>query len=275
MTERDGAFLVRRIVVALESGCENLQALEAAAEMAAHMRVELHGIFVDDVDLLRLAALPFARQISLHSPGSLPIEANEIEVELRALASRARRSLQDVATRLQVPWSFETVRGDRSSVVAATQGTDVLVVETTTRPFGRHIRMPTEWSQIALSCDRACVLTSPVKHGRKGILVIYDGSESGDHAVEAALALGGWHSAGLSIVSVAPASEPALRQWLHETGVATEIESVTGAIGTELSRIMAKTACKLVILPAALVLAHRAELQALLVVPPCAVLLVN
>jgi nucleotide-binding universal stress UspA family protein len=275
MTERAGAFSARRIVVALESGCENRQALEVAADMAARMRAELHGIFVDDIHLLRLAALPFTRQTSLHSAGSLPIETNEIEAELRALASRARRSLQDVAARLRVPWSFETVRGDRSSVVAATQGTDVLVVETTTRPFGRHIRMPTEWSQIAISCERACVLTSPVRHGRGGILAIHDGSESGEHAVEAALALDGRHGAGLTVASVAPASEPALRHRLHEAGAANEIEPMTGAIGTELSRIIAKTGCELMILPIALVSEHRAELQALLAAPPCAVLLVN
>lgn len=276
MTGRDQAFSVGRIVVALESGCENLRALEMAAELAARMRAELHGIFIDDIHLLTLAALPFARQTSLHSGATHPIDPGDLEIELRALAGMARRSLEDVAGRLQIPWSFETVRGDLASVVAATHGTDVLVVETSTRPFARHMRMTTEWSEIALKCERACLLMSTGTGRVGGVLAVYDGSEAGEQAVAAALALDGKRGAGLTIASLASKpEESALRQRLQQSEVRAEIETIAGVSSAELSRIIARAKCDLVILPAALVAKHRTELRELLTAPPCALLLVT
>ncbi|MEZ5829664.1 MAG: hypothetical protein R3D05_00615 [Dongiaceae bacterium] len=276
MNEPTHGFTVRRVVIALESGCENLQALETAAELAARARAELHGIFVDDIRLLQIAALPFTRQASLHSAASLPFEPADVEAQLRALARRARRCLEDVATRLRVPWSFETVRGDRASVIAATQGTDVLVVETTTRPFGQYLKMSTEWSEIAITCERACLLTSAAGAKRKGILAVYDGSEGGEHAVAAALALDGTRNSSLTIASTAPAAaETTLRQQLREGDTSAEVRTIKTLTLPELARVMADANCGLLILPVELVTRHRAELETLLAAPTCAVLLVN
>ena len=77
MKEEARELVIRRILVALDASRHSLAALEAAAELAARLKAELVGLFVEDIDLLRLAGLPFAREIrypsaiiqQLDSPG--------------------------------------------------------------------------------------------------------------------------------------------------------------------------------------------------------------
>ena len=54
---------IDRVMVALDSTKQSQAALKAAAELAARLNVELIGLFVEDINLLQLASLPFAREI--------------------------------------------------------------------------------------------------------------------------------------------------------------------------------------------------------------------
>ena len=60
----------RRILVALDGSAHVLAALQAASEMAARMKSELVGLFVEDINLVRLAGLPFPRELGIlrHQP---------------------------------------------------------------------------------------------------------------------------------------------------------------------------------------------------------------
>lgn len=274
MKDRERRFLARRVVIALESGCENLKALQMAAEMAGRMNAELHGVFFEDMRLLSVAALPFTRQVSLHPAGSRPLDPADIETELRALAARLRRHMQDLATRLKLSWSFETVRGDRSSVISATEDTDVLVVETATRPFAPHMYLSTDWSEIAMTCDRVCLLLGPAAGARKGILAVYDGSEGGERALAAAAAMDGSPDIGLTIATTEEISRRAgLPQRLQSIGMPSTFQAVNRMNAAELLPLIRDSHCALAIVPASLAAAHRAEWQDLLTAPPCDILL--
>src|SRR3989304_3336351 len=58
----------KRIVVALDTGSLSRAAIETAARLAIGLRAELEALFVEDVNLRRLAALPFARGLGHPSP---------------------------------------------------------------------------------------------------------------------------------------------------------------------------------------------------------------
>lgn len=281
MTPADADFAVHRVVVALESACENLAALERAAEFAQRAKVTLHAMFIEDVGLLELAALPFTRQVSLSSGLSVPLEAGDVETEFRALASRARRCLEDLAGRLNVTCSFEIVRGDRSSALSAAGGSDLLVVETTTRAFGRHLRIPTDWLATAATCGRACLLLGPARDARKNVLVVYDGSPAGDRAVAAAQALGGVDHARLTVARLPDArlagapSESDLRARFGATPPRIAFRRMAHLDAAELRQAIDEAECGLVVAPAPLIATHRAELDAFLAAPACALLLVT
>ena len=57
---------IRRSLVAVEPSAQGQAALDAAARMAARLQAELVGLYVEDVELLRLAQFPFAREFSVH-----------------------------------------------------------------------------------------------------------------------------------------------------------------------------------------------------------------
>ena len=52
-------FEARRILVAIDASAASLDALAAATALASRLGAALEGLFVEDEDLLRLAALPF------------------------------------------------------------------------------------------------------------------------------------------------------------------------------------------------------------------------
>jgi hypothetical protein len=183
---------MRRILLALHGG-EDAAALEAATALAEGLRARLEGLFVEDADLLRLAALPFATEIALFSAVARPLELAQLERQLRAEAAAARRLLETGATRRSLEYSFTVVRGRLASVVLATPSeADVFI-------FGR----------------------APSRHGeahallRGPVLAVFDSSERAPRVLEVATALASRGSESV-LVYVAAESE--------EDGTALETE---------------------------------------------------
>lgn len=275
MTAGAPGFAVRRIVVALESACENLAALEHAAELARRAKAELHAMFIEDARLLDMAALPFTRQVNLASGVLAPLDPVDVEAEFRALAARARRCLQGLAARLDVAWSFETVRGDRASALSVADAGDLLVVETSSRAVGRSLRISTDWFATVATCGRACLLLGPARDARKNVLVLHDGSPAGDRAVAAAEVLGGVDHARLTIARLpgAPA-EVTLRAGRGSAERPVAFRTLAALDADALRQAIAATACGLVVAPAPLIAAHAADMAGFLAAPSCALLLV-
>ena len=101
---------INRVIVPLDASSETSTAIDTASRLAARWRVPLHGVFVEDEELIGLAGLPFARQVTL-GVGPEPLTKEQVEDHFRAFAERARRELAEAADRYAVKWSFETVRG--------------------------------------------------------------------------------------------------------------------------------------------------------------------
>ena len=119
---------IRRIIVDLDPRSQGRSALEAAAQLAERLQAELVGLFVEDIDLLHLAGLPFAREIGFPSATTRALDIASMERSLRALASDVQRSMAAIAGRAPVPWSFRVARGTLMSELraAAAQG-DIVV----------------------------------------------------------------------------------------------------------------------------------------------------
>ena len=118
----------RRIVVALDGAAPGTAALEAAAALAARLRAELVIVFVEDVDLLHLAALPFAREIGFPSAASRELDVAAMERLLRLRAEEARSLVAALAERTPLTWSFEVTRGPLTEALLAAAAEAELVV---------------------------------------------------------------------------------------------------------------------------------------------------
>ena len=128
MTDALAKPTIFRVLVALDASVRDLSALEATADLAGGIPVELLGLFVEDINLLRLAALPFAREVAYGSAGDRPFDVQSLERDFRTQAERLRRSLALEAYRLRGTWSFRVVRGDLAvELTQAARDVDLLV----------------------------------------------------------------------------------------------------------------------------------------------------
>ncbi len=103
---------VTRILVAIDASPHESAALEAAARLATELRAELHGVFIEDINLLRFAGLPFAREIDSSSGMLRPLDTAAMEQALRTRAEGVRRAFAEAAQRTSLRWSFRISRGD-------------------------------------------------------------------------------------------------------------------------------------------------------------------
>ena len=121
---------IRRITVVQESA-QAARALDAVAETAAALEAELTGLFVENVELLHFAGLPFAREIGAFSARALDVRT--MERRLRSQAEEARRALAAAAEGKPLRWSFRIERGSVPEQVRGALAEADLVVLLRTR----------------------------------------------------------------------------------------------------------------------------------------------
>lgn len=180
-------FSARRILVGIDASSASLDALSAAASIAARLGSELAGLFVEDEDLLRLAALPFAGIVRIPGGQREPIDLSSAEAALRAMGSRAREALQRTASHHRLTCSFQVRRGRVvPEMLAAAEGADLVVLGAASH--GRPARAAVgETARATAARARTSVLL--LARGSRltgGVVAVDDGTPAGTRALAAA-----------------------------------------------------------------------------------------
>jgi nucleotide-binding universal stress UspA family protein len=195
---------IRRILLALDTAAHSLAAVEAATVLAAHLDAELHALFVEDINLLRLAALPFARETRLTSATTRSLQNMDMERALRAEATRAQATLATVATRLNVRWSFQVTRGQVAAQVRAEAMETDLVALTFAggAPTGlTHVAATIETLMRGAPCP--LLMLPPGAGIHPPFVVIYDGSPASARALRLAAQLAQAEGQGVTVLLTA------------------------------------------------------------------------
>jgi nucleotide-binding universal stress UspA family protein len=209
---------IRRILLTLDTAAHSLAAVEAATALAAHLDAELYALFVEDINLLHLAGLPFAREMHLTSATTRRLQNPDMERALRTEATRAQVTLATVAKRLNVRWSFQVTRGQVAAQVhAAALETDLVALT-----FSSGV--PAGLSQFAAMIETVMrgvpcpLLILPPGYGvgvRPPFVVVYDGSPASVRAVRLAAQLALVEAANVTIL-LASIEPPVLRRLRSE-----------------------------------------------------------
>jgi nucleotide-binding universal stress UspA family protein len=127
MTPATEQTTIRRIVVTLDVSESGRPTLQAAVRLAAILGAELEGVFVEDINLIRLSGLPFLREVRPCSLAEESISTQRMQRELRTLARHAERMLEQAASEMDISWSFQVWRGhaEAASLVQAF-GADII-----------------------------------------------------------------------------------------------------------------------------------------------------
>jgi hypothetical protein len=162
----------RRLVLELCHGCADVLTMRTAAQVASMLRLDLHGLFIEDTSMLALAELPFVREIRLRTHEWQAIDAERMQAELRHTAAEARRMLNEVAAAIGVPNVFEILRGDPGDMIAGVLSADDVVV--LAAPASAGARLAPGFARVyeAVGQSTASVLLLPVGFTpRRGIVV--------------------------------------------------------------------------------------------------------
>jgi hypothetical protein len=101
-----------RVVLQMGSARPSVVALEAAVRIARAFQSEIESIFVEDRQLFDCAGYTFVREVSLTGRHSRALSADDVKRNLRLAAQAARRQLEKLARRAEVPLRSRVVRDE-------------------------------------------------------------------------------------------------------------------------------------------------------------------
>lgn len=252
MTDLPGR--IRRILVALDASQQSQAALETAAAMAERMQAELEAMFVEDIDLLHLADLPFAREIGFTSASRRLLDSAAMARALRVRAGQARAMLESIAAKHKIASSFRVARGNvLTELLAATETVDVVAVGTSGHKLGRGQQAGSTYTGMLQSCRcSVLVLQEKITPG-DAVVVLFDGSDESIRGLELARSMAASDEDPLSIVLLARDAnvEQLQQQALEYVGDTAEVDirALTVSQLDQLPAILNITKCGVFLVP--------------------------
>lgn len=251
-----GGPRIERILVALDASPNSMAALEAAVALAAEHGATVVGVFVEDMNLVRLAQLPFAREVEQFTARMRDLGLEDLERQLQARAARAAQALAQAAGARGLAWDFRVTRGEISlELLAEGEQADFIVVGRSgwsgRRRLGSTARvLLSEAPRHVLVLQRGVRISRPV-------MTLYDGSGAAQRALESAALLAERESRGLTVLLLAEKESEAeeLRSqaanWLLAREMAARFRWLPATAAGELARVVEEEGC-LLVLPAEL-----------------------
>jgi nucleotide-binding universal stress UspA family protein len=210
-----GARPFRRVVVAFDWGSESGAAVETVAALAARLQAELKAMFVEDIDLVRLAQHADVRTFSAMSAAGRPLQVDHLTRELNARLARARRAIEDAAARRRLPCAFEVCRGRLLAEALNAAGSDDLLIVSWTPATAAFADASDQAPPmvvaraLAEARARSVLLLHPRAPANGPVLVAYDGSDAAQAALSTAAMLADRNADAIEVALLAAPVEDA------------------------------------------------------------------
>ena len=193
-SKREGTLKFRRILMALDPASEDLSAVEETAALARRLQAELLSLFVEDIDLVRLAQHPEVSAFSTLSAGPQPFAAENLKRALKLQLARSRHAVEQAAARQRIKAVFQVRQGRPvPEILSAAGAVDLVVVEWVHRDTSAAwaLSRAATARAIAEAASRSVLLLRPGAPVGGPVLVVYGGSEVDHRALEAAAEIAG------------------------------------------------------------------------------------
>jgi nucleotide-binding universal stress UspA family protein len=250
---------IERVVVTLDAASESRTAIDTAVRLAARTGVPLHGLFVEDQDLLCLAGLPFACQVTI-GRGAEKLSSEGIALQLRAEAERERRELASAAKRHRVECTFEIVRGEiihdaNGRRTAGASERDLVVAGGLARPVAGHFRIGPGWRP-SLRTAAAPVLLARTLWTAPGpvVMLLRDRDAAAARLFDTAARIAAAKDSALAVLYAPPLADAAgMENWIAERTGAHSVRVRVEAAPVEpaaLHERLGQLACRVIALDA-------------------------
>lgn len=270
---------IHRILVALDASPLSRAALEVAADLAARYQAELVGIYVEDINLIRLADFPFVREIGTISGKLHEIDKLLIERQLRAHARFIEQLLATTAARASLRWSFRTVRGAISSeLLSAARDSDLILLGRS--GWSRSRRLGSTARSLAADSPILAFILHQIPKPDKPVMVAYDGTPDSRVGLAAARLISG-EAAILYVLILAEDTQTARRlqseveDYFGPEAVNVSFRWLGGLDAETIEQTAQMAGCEVLVLPAESRFFDREALLTMLNESRCSVLLVR
>ncbi len=248
--------VLRRILVALDASSYSHATLAAAATLATRLHAEIQGLFVEDINVLRLAELPFAREIRFGQADARQVEGEALRRKLRARAAVLRHELEEIATDNQLSSTFRVVHGAvAEEVLTAARDFDLLALGRRGHSLTQSARLGST-ARAALARAVSAVLLVQPEVAAGPALALYDGSAAGARALALAAEISG-EANELRVLVWGPDEETAFARrqlaahLLASTSAHVQYQHLAGGEAQRMAAWVNKQAGSLLILPVA------------------------
>jgi hypothetical protein len=215
----------RRIVLGLPYRMPP-HAMQLAAELARLLRLDVHGLFVEEESLRGLAALPFAREFHPLGGGWRPLEVERLSHDLEIARRKAEKAFAETAKNLGTACKFEVVRGSMAETLASISGMGDIVLITEPETEAERITAQFRSAVEAAMRSLAAVLLVPPRIARHSGVIVAIARGGGDPSIEVAKALA--RAANTDLVVV---------EGLAGTGEGAERASTTRQVASALGKV--------------------------------------
>lgn len=221
---------IRRILVALDASTQDRNALQVAVHLAAGLRAELHGLFLQDVSLIRFAQLPIATEVISRSADERRMDSNLLQKELEAQAIRMSAELARLAQPYNIRCTFDTARGYlESEVSAAFEQADLLIVNRRTgHMLVTRDQLGSTASVVVAKSRRTVLLLEEHSQLDRQVFVLFENMKTGINALATSVRLfQGEHRHLIVLISATTVKDFERRKgaadaWLSQQGVSAD-----------------------------------------------------
>lgn len=129
---------VERILVSLDNSTHSIAALKAAVELARHFNADLKGVFIEDVNLLNLAEMPFRQEVGEYTAIVREMSTDGLSRSIFVQSRWVVRSFRKIINQSDINADIIVLRGDVNEMIEQeSQTCDLIVIgKTGTNPIG-------------------------------------------------------------------------------------------------------------------------------------------
>jgi nucleotide-binding universal stress UspA family protein len=222
---------VERILVALDKSSHSLAALQAAIELARHYHAALKGVFVEDINVLNLAKMPFHQEVGEYTATIREISMDGLSREISVQSRWVTHFFQKSINQTDVNADFSVLRGNIHEMLnKESKACDLVVIgKSGTHPLGRRRHGSTAKALIQHHLKPLLLIEENTQLGSP-IILVYENSPIGKISLETARDL---MDPAETLMIFLNADDPdifsksntELKQWAFEININISIES--------------------------------------------------
>jgi len=251
---------INRILVSLDFDDYGASFVEPLVSLAAQLKADLCGLFIENSDLQQVADLPFSREITFPTAQIRQLNSDHISRHLKQQAETLRKMMREFSRLANVACSFRTAKGPRIDSVLSEAYDFQLVLLLPEKFAASKIKRPAQLDEII---NPTVLFYDDSRQAKKTTHIIKSLANSGD-----------LHQ--LKILTLDHASEISAKQQFSSTNIKIEFQHFGSYKLSNITSLIGGQKTGLLILPLEKELINQSkEIKKILDVLGCPLLLVR